>query len=104
MTEPKLANFPEVDAYVIISCPYSTFFDFKDFYKILINPFELELVLSGKDWSSYILSDVQNILHEKFNLGPDYQNEPTNINMSEDSERKKEEIKEDITGNFLAQR
>ena len=41
----KLANFPEVDIFVLISCPESAAFDSRDFYKPLVTPLELEIAL-----------------------------------------------------------
>lgn len=46
MNEAKLNNFPEVEAYVVISCHNNSLFEYKDFYKLLITPFELELALN----------------------------------------------------------
>jgi diphthamide biosynthesis protein 2 len=41
----KLANFAEVDIFVLISCPESTAFDSRDFFKPIVSPFELEIAL-----------------------------------------------------------
>jgi len=74
LTEPKLGNFAEIDAYIIVSCPYSTFYDLKDFYKVLINPFELEFALAADSkWTNYILSDVENIVQEEVQALPENQ-------------------------------
>lgn len=76
LTEPKLGNFAEIDAYIIVSCPYSTFYDLKDFFKVLINPFELEFALSSESkWTNYILSDAGNIVKEELQTLPENQEE-----------------------------
>ena len=71
-----MGNFPEIDAYVIIACPYYTFYELKDFYKILINPFELEFAIAGSAWRNYILGDLKSIIQEEI---------PVNQNDSEES-------------------
>ncbi|CDW53621.1 Diphthamide syn domain containing protein, partial [Trichuris trichiura] len=43
VTPPKLANFPEVDIFVYIGCPYSSLIDSSEFYKPIISPFEFDL-------------------------------------------------------------
>jgi len=80
LTEPKLGNFAEIDAYIIISCPYSTFYELKDFYKVLINPFELEFVVAESKWTNFILSDAENIIKEQVPEAPENQEEETKNN------------------------
>lgn len=45
----KLANFTEIDVFVMISCPQSTLVDDlkKEFFKPVITPFELKLALTS---------------------------------------------------------
>ena len=80
MTEPKLGNFAEIDAYIIISCPYSTFYELKDFYKVLINPFELEFAVAGSKWTGFILSDAENIIKGEIPRDLDQEEEETKKN------------------------
>jgi diphthamide biosynthesis protein 2 len=42
---PKLANFQEIDIFVLIGCPLSSLLDSRDFFKPMITPLELELAL-----------------------------------------------------------
>lgn len=48
---------------MVLSCPSSSFFDFKDFYKvfefnqIVLTPYELGLVLGEFEWDSNIYFD-----------------------------------------------
>ena len=42
----KLANFPEMDAFVLVASPDNTVIDSKEFFKPVITPFELHLALS----------------------------------------------------------
>lgn len=41
INEAKLGNFPEIDAFVIISCYNNSIIDEKQFYKLVITPFDL---------------------------------------------------------------
>src|SRR3990167_9828222 len=41
----KLANFPEVDIFVLISCHENSAIDSREFYRPVITPFELQLAL-----------------------------------------------------------
>ncbi|KAI9657851.1 MAG: Diphthamide biosynthesis protein 2 [Alyxoria varia] len=43
----KIANFSEVEGWVVIGCWESSLFDSKDFWKPIITPFELELALKA---------------------------------------------------------
>ncbi|CAG4988999.1 unnamed protein product [Colias eurytheme] len=43
---PKLANFPEIDIYVMIACPENDLYNSRDFYKPLVYPYELEVALN----------------------------------------------------------
>eukprot|EP00002_Diphylleia_rotans_P020349 TRINITY_DN3952_c0_g2_i2.p1 TRINITY_DN3952_c0_g2~~TRINITY_DN3952_c0_g2_i2.p1 ORF type:complete len:485 (+),score=108.86 TRINITY_DN3952_c0_g2_i2:42-1496(+) len=59
----KLANFMEIDLYVIVACPFNSLLDTKDFYRPVITPFELELALSDtRQWSGKIDVDFAQIL------------------------------------------
>ena len=42
---PKLANFAEVDMFVLVACPENSMIDSKEFYKPIVTPFELEIAL-----------------------------------------------------------
>lgn len=42
----KLANFAEIDCFVLVGCPENTIYNSRDFYKPLITVFELEMALN----------------------------------------------------------
>ncbi|KAL4713871.1 hypothetical protein ACJJTC_015525 [Scirpophaga incertulas] len=42
----KLANFPEIDIYVMIACPENDLYDNRDFYKPIVYPYELDVALN----------------------------------------------------------
>lgn len=41
LNEPKLGNFPEIEAYIIISCYRHNIIETKTYYKLIITPFQL---------------------------------------------------------------
>ena len=58
LTEAKLGNFPEIEVFVILSCPNHSLYAEKDFYRLIITPYELELALnSEKQWENSIVLD-----------------------------------------------
>lgn len=60
----KVANFSEIDGWVVIGCWESSMIDNRDFWKPIITPFELELVLQGdaRVWTGEWKSDYQALL------------------------------------------
>jgi diphthamide biosynthesis protein 2 len=49
---PKLANFPEIDVFVLVACPENSLLDSKDFLQPIITPFELDVALNGnREWN-----------------------------------------------------
>ncbi|KAG9662883.1 putative diphthamide biosynthesis protein Dph2, partial [Aureobasidium melanogenum] len=64
----KVANFSEVDGWVIIGCWESSLIESKDFWKPIITPFELELALTDERdriWTGEWNSDFQSLLGKK---------------------------------------
>lgn len=63
----KMANFADIDGWVVIGCWESSLIDSRDFYKPLITPFELDLALKKDEervWSGAWRSDFQGVLDE----------------------------------------
>ncbi|XP_008560628.1 2-(3-amino-3-carboxypropyl)histidine synthase subunit 2 [Microplitis demolitor] len=59
----KLANFAEVDAFVVIACPENEIFDSKDYYKPLCTPFEVELAFNdSREFSTNYCLDFRQLL------------------------------------------
>lgn len=42
---------------MVLSCPASSFFDYKDFFKTVLTPYELGIALGEFDWDSNIYFD-----------------------------------------------
>jgi len=59
----KLANFPEVDVFVVFACPECSLFDSKEYYKPILTPFELEVAFNGaRDWNGAYTTDFRQLL------------------------------------------
>lgn len=59
----KLANFPEMDALVVIACPESEIFESRDFLKPLLLPYEVDLAFnSSREFSQNYCMDFNQIL------------------------------------------
>ncbi|KAI9884595.1 MAG: WD repeat-containing protein jip5 [Watsoniomyces obsoletus] len=85
----KLANFSEIDGWVVIGCWESSLIDSKEFYKPIITPFELELVLQSDRqrifdgrWTSHF---NELLLRENDAAYQQYEAEPGNLNNEFDS-------------------
>jgi len=60
---PKLANFSEVDVFVLVACPLSTLVDSKEYFAPIVTPFELELALAGtREWDGTYETDFTALL------------------------------------------
>jgi len=60
---PKMANFMEVDVYVLVACPENTLIDSQEFYKPIVTPFEMELAcLRAREWTGDYITDFRELL------------------------------------------
>ena len=64
INEPKLKNISMVDAYVIVSCKETSFYDPKEFYTTICTPHELFMALSPVvfPWGQSILTDFREVM------------------------------------------
>lgn len=63
----KIANFSEIGGWVVIGCWESSLIDSKDFFRPIVTPFELELVLKRDDervWTGEWRGDFEGVLEE----------------------------------------
>ncbi|KAJ2499692.1 Diphthamide biosynthesis protein 2 [Coemansia sp. RSA 1972] len=61
----KLANFPEIEAYVLVACPENSLVDSKDFYQPVVTPYELLLALArSREWTGDYITDFHAFLNE----------------------------------------
>ncbi|CAG9796884.1 unnamed protein product [Diatraea saccharalis] len=63
----KLANFPEIDIYVMIACPENDLYSNRDFYKPIVYPYELEVALNSKrdQYFTTHVTDYDDLLNGK---------------------------------------
>ncbi|NXO05363.1 DPH2 synthase, partial [Rhinopomastus cyanomelas] len=59
----KLANFLEVDIFVLVACAQNSLLDSSDFYRPVVTPYELELACNpGRKWTGNYLTDFRELL------------------------------------------
>ncbi|GAA5820936.1 hypothetical protein JCM3770_002636 [Rhodotorula araucariae] len=66
----KLANFIEVECFVLVACPENSMVDSKEFLRPIVTPFELELALTSKAWTGDYILDFAALL-ESSTFGQD---------------------------------
>ncbi|XP_076463065.1 2-(3-amino-3-carboxypropyl)histidine synthase subunit 2-like [Babylonia areolata] len=60
---PKLANFMEVDVFVLVACPLNTLIDSKEFLKPVVTPFEMEIACNqAREWTGDYVTDFLQLL------------------------------------------
>lgn len=60
---PKLANFMEVDVFVLVACPENTLLDSSEFYKPVVTPYEMEIACNiNQEWTGDFITDFHQIL------------------------------------------
>jgi diphthamide biosynthesis protein 2 len=59
----KLANFPEIECFVLVACPENSLVDAKDFLRPIVTPFELQLALQpSPTWTGDYVLDFDEVL------------------------------------------
>lgn len=54
----KLANFLEVDIFVLVACPQNSLLDSSDFYRPLVTPYEMEMACNpARTWTGRYVTD-----------------------------------------------
>ncbi|XP_051867897.1 2-(3-amino-3-carboxypropyl)histidine synthase subunit 2 [Pristis pectinata] len=82
----KLANFLEVDIYVLVACPENSLLDSSEFYRPVITPYEMEVACNQtREWTGEYVTDFRDLLpgacsHVQF---PDenFKSEETNVSL-----------------------
>ncbi|XP_068095598.1 2-(3-amino-3-carboxypropyl)histidine synthase subunit 2 [Hyperolius riggenbachi] len=59
----KLANFMEVDIFVLVACPENSLLDSSEFYRPVVTPEEMEVACNPKrEWSGCCITDFRELL------------------------------------------
>ncbi|XP_076355069.1 diphthamide biosynthesis 2 isoform X1 [Tachypleus tridentatus] len=59
----KIANFPEIDVFVLVACGENSLIDSKEYYKPIVTPFEVELGCNiARKWTGEYISDFRELL------------------------------------------
>ncbi|XP_074642007.1 2-(3-amino-3-carboxypropyl)histidine synthase subunit 2-like [Tubulanus polymorphus] len=59
----KMANFLEIDAFVLVACAENSLIDSKEFYRPIATPYEVELACNrNREWSVEFESDFRSLL------------------------------------------
>ncbi|KAG8538610.1 hypothetical protein GDO81_022340 [Engystomops pustulosus] len=59
----KLANFPEVDIFVLVACPENSLLDSTEFYRPIITPDEMEVACNpAREWAGRCVTDFRELL------------------------------------------
>lgn len=74
MSPAKLANFPEVDCFVIVACPANTLHDSKEYFCPIVTPYELAVALNYAQWTESYETDFHNVLKGNRNVNRDVPN------------------------------
>ena len=62
----KLANFMEVDIFVLVACPENTLLDSSEFYQPVVTPYEMELACNPqREWTGDYVTDFSQLLKGK---------------------------------------
>ena len=60
---PKLANYAEIDIFVLIACPENSLVNSSEFYKPIVTPFEMEIAcLKGREWTGEYTTEFETLL------------------------------------------
>ncbi|PIA17175.1 diphthamide biosynthesis protein [Coemansia reversa NRRL 1564] len=61
----KLANFAEIETFILVACPENSLVDSKDFYQPVVTPYEMLLAISHtRQWTGDYVNDFHTFLDE----------------------------------------
>lgn len=63
----KLANFADIDVFVLVACPENSLIDSKEFYRPVVTPFEMEIACCpDRQWTGNYETDFRQLLPGEF--------------------------------------
>ncbi|KAG1234090.1 hypothetical protein G6F68_002815 [Rhizopus microsporus] len=81
----KMANFMEIDCYVLVSCPENSLIDSKEFYRPIVTPFELEIALRrDTEWTGDYITDFSKLLPQLRSDDFSYDDEKDDLSSDEE--------------------
>ncbi|KAI3638935.1 hypothetical protein MIR68_003433 [Amoeboaphelidium protococcarum] len=89
LTVAKLANFPEIEVFVNVSCPLSAVVqdNEKQFYQPIITPYELKCALLDSEWNTLKYSlDFERVLIDIQQVSSDHQQAQQSSSQGDDDE------------------
>jgi len=60
----KLGNVPEIDCFVLISCPHHEALSARDYPKPIVCPFDVEVACEAREWSTEYKLDIAELLDD----------------------------------------
>nr|XP_033772147.1 2-(3-amino-3-carboxypropyl)histidine synthase subunit 2 [Geotrypetes seraphini]XP_033772148.1 2-(3-amino-3-carboxypropyl)histidine synthase subunit 2 [Geotrypetes seraphini]XP_033772149.1 2-(3-amino-3-carboxypropyl)histidine synthase subunit 2 [Geotrypetes seraphini] len=75
LSTAKLANFLEVDIFVLVACPENSLLDSSDFYRPVVTPYEMDMACNTAwEWTCQYVTDYRDLLpggcsHVEFSIG-----------------------------------
>ncbi len=94
----KLANFGEIDCFVLVACAENSLLDSRDYHVPIITPFELEIALETREWDGYYSLELSDYLG--LEKGTDEEGDDKSCN-SDDSDKPFFSV---VTGKFESSR
>jgi len=68
----KLANFPEIECYVLVACPENSIVESKEFSRPIVTPYELYLALQPEPtWTGKFVLDFDRVMSEAVKEQPE---------------------------------
>ncbi|KAF9267126.1 diphthamide biosynthesis protein [Marasmius fiardii PR-910] len=83
----KLANFMEIECFILVACPENSLIDAKEFYRPIVTPYELEVALQPEtQWTGRYVFDFEKLLAENTSTteGENHSDEKTSDNEDDD--------------------
>ncbi|KAJ7854318.1 putative diphthamide synthesis protein-domain-containing protein [Mycena olivaceomarginata] len=83
----KLANFAEIECFVLVACPENSLVEARDFLRPIITPFELEVALrADRSWTGRYVLDFEKLLAESKSDGEDAPPPPPDSDSDADND------------------
>jgi len=96
----KLANFGEIDTFVLVACPENSMLDSRDFHVPVITPMEMEIALGEKEWDGFYSNDFSDFF--KRGYVDDSETDPDQHNENDDDDDDDEPFFSLVSGTYVS--